>query len=189
MTPADRELVTRIRAALPRQPVRVALSGLDGVGKSTQAAMLADALGLPVVRVPDRDRVAALAARDAAKAGVMHPQLAALHEQLIEAPASAILDRGPLCVAAIHPMTGPWPLYIAQVEGVFTILLDLPLAEARARKPDPEAELRDRDREAARYRELAARWPRTVVIDASRPPGEVLSAALAAVARAVGVAT
>jgi thymidylate kinase len=67
--------------------------------------------------------------------------------------------------------------------------LDLPLAEARARKPDPEAELRDRDREAARYRELAARWPRTVILDASRPPEAVLSAALAAVARAVGVAT
>jgi thymidylate kinase len=189
MTPADHELATRIRAALPRQPVRVALSGLDGVGKSTQAAMLADALGLPVVRVPDRDRVAALAARDAAKAGVMHPQLAALHEQLIEAPASAILDRGPLCVASIHPEMASLSRLLARSQYVTTLFLDLPLAEARARKVDPEAELRDREAEARRYRELAARWPQTVVIDASQPPEAVLSAALAAVARAVGVAT
>jgi thymidylate kinase len=77
---------------------------------------------------------------------------------------------------------------LARSQYVTTLLLDLPLEAARARKPDPEAELRDRDREAARYRELAGRWPRTVVIDASRPPGEVLSQALAAVARAVGVA-
>lgn len=185
MTPADLDLAARIRASMHRAPYRVAVSGLDGAGKSTLCAALADALGLPVVRVPDRERVAA---RIAAGAGPGSAQLAALHEQLIEAPASAILDRGPLCVAAIHPMTGPWPLYIAQVEGVFTILLDLPLAEARARKPDPEAELRNRDREAARYRELAARWPRTVILDASRPPEAVRSAALAAVARAVGVA-
>jgi thymidylate kinase len=78
---------------------------------------------------------------------------------------------------------------LARSQYVATVLLDLPLAEARARKVDPEAELRDREAEARRYRELAARWPQTVVIDASQPPEAVLSAALAAVARAVGVAT
>jgi thymidylate kinase len=187
MTPADRALAEAIRDALQQQPCRVALSGLDGAGKSTVCAALGEALGLPVVRVPDRTRVAALAARDGATAGVMHPQLAALHEQLVEAPASAIFDRGPLCVRAIHPATGPWPLYIAQAQRVWTVLLDLPLSEARARKADPEAEARDRDAEAARYRELAGRWPRTVVIDAAQPPEAVLSAALRAVARAVGV--
>jgi len=186
MTPADRELVTRIRAALPRQPCRVALSGLDGVGKSTLAATLADALRLPVVRVPDRDRVAIMRAAGASPGSA---QLLGLQAQLVDAPASVILDRGPLCVAAIHPEMAGLSRLLARSQYVTTLLLDLPLEAARARKPDPEAELRNRDREAARYRELAGRWPRTVILDASRPPGEVLSAALQAVARAVGVAT
>jgi len=186
MTPADHELATRIRASMHRAPYRVAVSGLDGAGKSTLCAALADALGLPVVRVPDRERVAA---RIAAGADPGSAQLRALQAQLVEAPAAAILDRGPLCVAAINPeMTGLTHL-LAGSQYVTTILLDLPLAEARARKVDPEAELRDREAEARRYRELAARWPQTVVIDASQPPEAVLSAALAAVARAVGVAT
>jgi adenylate kinase family enzyme len=185
MSPADRELVTRIRAALPRQPCRVALSGLDGVGKSTLAATLADALRLPVVRVPDRDRVAIMRAAGASPGSA---QLLGLQAQLVDAPASVILDRGPLCVAAIHPDMFGLARLLARSQYVATVLLDLPLEAARARKVDPEAELRDRDREAARYRELAARWPRTVILDASRPPGEVLSAALQAVARAVGVA-
>ena len=58
----------------------------------------------------------------------------------------------------------------------------------RQRKADPEAELRDREAEARRYRELAARWPRTAVLDARQPPEAVLSAALVAAAWAVGVA-
>jgi thymidylate kinase len=185
MTPADRELAARIRAAMRRAPYRVAVSGLDGSGKSTLCAALADALGLPVVRVPDRERVAA---RIAAGADPGSAQLRALQAQLVEAPAAAILDRGPLCVAAIHPDMLGLARLLARSQYVATVLLDLPLEAARARKVDPEAELRDRDREAARYRELAARWPRTVVIDASRPPEAVRSAALAAVARAVGVA-
>jgi thymidylate kinase len=90
-------------------------------------------------------------------------------------------------VAAIHPEMAGLSRLLARSQYVTTLLLDLPLEAARARKPDPEAELRNRDREAARYRELAGRWPRTVILDASRPPGEVLSAALQAVARAVGV--
>jgi thymidylate kinase len=186
MSPADRELVTRIRAALPRQPCRVALSGLDGSGKSTLCDALGEALGLPVVRVPDRERVAA---RIAAGAGPGSAQLLALQAQLVEAPASAILDRGPLCVAAIHPDMLGLARLLARSQYVATVLLDLPLDLARARKVDPEAELRDREAEARRYRELAARWPRAVVIDASQPPEAVLAAALAAVARAVGVAT
>jgi thymidylate kinase len=164
----------------------VAVSGLDGAGKSTLCAALADALGLPVVRVPDRERVAA---RIAAGADAGSAQLLALQAQLIQAPDSAILDRGPLCVASIHPEMASLSRLLARSQYVTTLFLDLPLAEARQRKPDPEAETRNRDREAARYRELAARWPRTVILDASQPPGEVLSAALAAVARAVGVAT
>lgn len=186
MTPADLDLAARIRASMHRAPYRVAFSGLDGVGKSTLCAALADALGLPVVRVPDRERVAA---RIATGADPGDSQLRALQAQLVEAPASAILDRGPLCVAAIHPEMFGLARLLARSQYVTTVLLDLPLEAARARKPDPEAELRDREREAARYRELAARWPRTVVIDASQPPEAVLAAALAAVARAVGVAT
>jgi predicted ATPase len=186
MTPADLDLAARIRASMHRAPYRVAVSGLDGAGKSTLCAALADALGLPVVRVPDRERVAAHRARGAPPGSA---QLLALQAQLIEAPAAAILDRGPLCVAAIHPDMFGLARLLARSQYVATVLLDLPLEAARARKVDPEAELRDRDREAARYRELATRWPRTVILDASQPPGEVLSAALAAVARAVGVAT
>ena len=186
MTPADHELATRIRASMHRAPYRVAVSGLDGAGKSTLCAALADALGLPVVRVPDRARVAAHRARGAPPGSA---QLLALQAQLIEAPAAAILDRGPLCVAAIHPDMFGLARLLARSQHVATVLLDLPLEAARARKVDPEAELRDRDREAARYRELATRWPRTVILDASRPPEAVRSAALAAVARAVGVAT
>jgi predicted ATPase len=186
MTPADRELAAAIRAALQATPRRLAVSGLDGTGKSTLCAALAEALDLPVVRVPDRERVAAWAA-----AGVSpgRAQLLSLQAQLVEAPASAIFDRGPLCVGAIHPEFAGLARLLARSQYVTTLCLSLPLAEARARKNDPEAELRDRDREARRYRELAARWPQTVVIDASRPPGEVLSQALQAVARAVGVAT
>lgn len=186
MTPADLALAARIRASMERAPYRVAVSGLDGAGKSTLCAALADALGLPVVRVPDRDRVAA---RIAAGADPGSAQLRALQEQLVEAPAAAILDRGPLCVAAINPEMFGLARLLARSQYVATVLLDLPLDLARARKVDPEAELRDREAEARRYRELAARWPRTVILDASRPPGEVLSQALAAVARAVGVAT
>lgn len=186
MTPADLALAARIRASMRRAPYRVAASGPDGAGKSTLCASLADALDLPVVRVPDRERVAA---RIAAGADPGDSQLLALQAQLIAAPAAAILDRGPLCVAAIHPDMLGLARLLARSQYVATLLLDLPLDLARARKADPEAETRDREREAARYRELAGRWPRTVVIDASQPPEAVLSAALAAVARAVGVAT
>jgi thymidylate kinase len=185
MTPADLDLAARIRASMRRAPYRVAVSGLDGSGKSTLCAALADALGLPVVRVPDRERVAA---RIAAGAGPGSAQLLALQAQLVEAPASAILDRGPLCVAAIHPDMLGLARLLARSQYVTTLLLDLPLEAARARKADPEAEQRDREAEARRYRDLAGRWPRTVILDASRPPEAVRSAALAAVARAVGVA-
>ena len=185
MTPADLELAASIRRRLPGCPLRLSVSGLDGAGKSTVCAALAEALGLPVVRVPDRQLVAALHV-EGANPG--RSQLLALQAQLIEAPASAVLDRGPLCVAAIHPDMAGLARLLARSQYVTTILLDLPLSEARARKADPEAEQRDRDTEARRYRELATRWPRTVVIDASQPPEAVLSAALRAVARAVGVA-
>lgn len=185
MTPADLELVAHIRGALQRQSCRVALSGLDGAGKSTVCAALAETLGLPVVRVPDRERVAALGAQGASPG---RSQLLALQAQLIGAPASVIFDRGPLCVAAIHPEMAGLARLLARSQYVVTLFLDLPLDLARARKADPEAEARDRDREAARYRELAGRWPRTVILDASQPPEAVLSAALRAVARAVGVA-
>ena len=158
MTPADRALAERIRAAMPRAPYRVAVSGLDGVGKSTLCAALADALGLPVIRVPDRERVAAWRA-SGCSAGAA--QLLALQGQLIEAPAAAILDRGPLCVAATHPDNVGLARLFARSRHVATLLLDLPLDVARARKADPEAEQRDREAEARRYRELAARWPRT----------------------------
>jgi predicted ATPase len=184
MTPADLDLAARIRASMRRAPYRGALSGPDGSGKSTLCDALGEALGLPVVRVPDRDRVATMRAAGASPGSA---QLLGLQAQLVEAPASAILDRGPLCVAAIHPEMAGLSRLLARSQYVTTLLLDLPLEAARARKPDPEAELRNRDREAARYRELAGRWPRTVILDASRPPGEVLSQALAAVARAVGV--
>ena len=186
MTPADLDPAARIRAAMRRAPYRVAVSGLDGAGKSTLCAALADALGLPVVRVPDRELVAAFIAAGADPGSA---QLRALQAQLIAAPAAAILDRGPLCVAAINPEMFGLARLLARSQYVATVLLDLPLEAARARKPDPEAELRDREAEARRYRELAAQWPRTVILDASRPPEAVLSAALAAVARAVGVAT
>lgn len=184
MTPADRALAERIRAALEKAPRRVALCGLDGTGKSTLADGLGDALGLPVIRVPDRQRVEAHLAAGADPGAA---QLFALQAQLIEAPDAAILDRGPLCVAAIHPLVAGLAHLLAGSQYVTTLYLHLPLDEARQRKPDPEAELRDREREAARYRELAARWPRTVVIDASQPPEAVLSAALRAVAGVVGV--
>jgi adenylate kinase family enzyme len=185
MTPADRALAARIRTATERAPYRVAVSGLDGSGKSTLCAALAEALGLPVVRVPDRARVAA---RIAAGADPGSAQLRALQAQLIDAPAAAILDRGPLCVAAIHPDMFGLARLLARSQHVATVLLDLPLSEARQRKADPEAELRDREAEARRYRELAARWPRTAVVDASQSPEAVLSAALVAAAWAVGVA-
>ena len=186
MTPADRELAARIRAALQATPRRLAVSGLDGSGKSTLCAALAEARDLPVVRGPNREGVAAWVA-----AGVSpgRAQLIGLQAQLVEAPASAIFDRGPLCVGAIHPEFAGLARRLARSQYVTTRCLSLPLAEARARKADPEAEARDRDTEARRYRELAARWPRTVVIDAAQPPEAVLSAALRAVARAVGVAT
>ena len=179
MTPADRALAQRIRAALEREPRRIAVCGLDGVGKSTLCAGLAEALWLPVRRVPDRPRVETYLAAGADPGAA---QLFVLQAQLIEAPASAIFDRGPLCVAAIHPeMTGLTHL-LAGSQYVTTLFLDLPLDIARARKPDPEAETRDREREAARHRSLAARWPRTWTVDASRPPEAVLSAALRALA-------
>ena len=186
MTPADLALAARIRASMRRAPYRVAFSGLDGVGKSTLAAALADALGLPVVRVPDRELVAA---RIVAGVSPGRAHLLGLQAQLIAAPAAAILDRGPLCVAAIHPDMLGLARLLARSQYVATALLDLPLDLARARKADPEAELRDREAEARRYRELAARWPRAVILDASQPPEAVLAAALAATARAVGVAT
>jgi len=185
MTPADHELATRIRASMHRAPYRVAVSGLDGAGKSTLCAALADALGLPVVRVPDRERVATMRAAGASPGSA---QLLGLQAQLIDAPAAAILDRGPLCVAAIHPDMFGLARLLARSQHVATVLLDLPLSEARQRKADPEAELRDREAEARRYRELAARWPRTAVVDASQSPEAVLSAALVAAAWAVGVA-
>lgn len=185
MTPADIELTARIRDVLWPCSLRASVSGLDGAGKSTVCASLAEALGLPVVKVPDRERVAAL---DAQGASPGRSQLLALQAQLIEAPASVILDRGPLCVAAIHHEMAGLARLLARSQYVTTLFLDLPLSEARARKADPEAEQRDRDTEARRYRELAARWPRTVILDASQPPEAVLSAALRAVARAVGVA-
>ncbi len=186
MTPADRALAEAMRRDLCVRPLRLAVSGLDGAGKSTLCASLAEALGLPVVRVPDRERVAAL---DAQGASPGRGQLLGLQAQLIEAPASAIFDRGPLCVAAIHHEMAGLARLLARSQYVTTLFLDLPLSEARARKADPEAEQRDRDAEARRYRELAARWPRTVVIDASQPPEAVLAAALVAAAWAVGVAT
>lgn len=184
MTPADRAMAARIRTATERAPYRVAVSGLDGSGKSTLCAALADALGLPVLRVPDRERVAALIAAGASPG---HAQLLGLQAQLIASPAAIILDRGPLCVAAINPEMFGLARLLARSQYVATVLLDLPLADARDRKADPEAELRDREAEARRYRELAARWPRTAVLDARQPPEAVLSAALAAVAWAVGV--
>ena len=185
MTATDRALAEAIRRELGTRPLRVSVSGLDGAGKSTICAALAEALGLPVVRVPNRERVAALHVEGAC-AG--RSQLLALQAQLIEAPASAIFDRGPLCVAAIHHAMAGLSRLLARSQYVTTLFLDLPLEVARARKADPEAEARDRDTEARRYRELAARWPRTVILDASQPPEAVLSAALRAVARAVGVA-
>lgn len=184
MTPADRELVTRIRAALVGRWFLVGVSGIDGAGKSTLVHALARALHLGTTVHPHRESVARCLLHG------MPPGVAqAAAMQYGDISGKRIMDRTPLCVAAIHPEMEGWGWLYAHEIGVLTLLLDLPLAEARARKPDPEAELRDRDREAARYRELATRWPRTVILDASQPPGEVLSAALAAVARAVGVAT
>ena len=183
MTPADRALAEAIRAVPPSRGPRVSVSGIDGSGKSTLCAALADAVGWTVVRVPDRERVAALRAAGCSP-GLA--QVRALQQQRLGWPCCRILDRGPLCIAAIHPEM--WALAVEMAEPMdLTILLDLPLSEARARKADPEAEQRDRDTEARRYRELAARWPRTVILDASQPPEAVLSAALRAVARAVGV--
>jgi len=183
MTPADRELAASIRRDLWLYEVSVCVSGLDGAGKSTLCAALAEALGVPVIQVPDRERVE-MYTKNGRPAWLA--QLASFYGQRKDAPPQRIFDRGPLCIAAIHPEAKPGALReAAHVD--LTILLDLPLSEARARKADPEAELRDRDREAARYRELAARWPRTVILDASKPPEAVLSAALRAVARAVGV--
>ena len=184
MTPADRALAEAIRAELRVWWLRISISGLDGAGKSTLCAALANALDLPVVRVPDRDMVRRVMERGR-PAG--YAQVVALGWQRREMTEREIMDRGPLCIAAIHPDAEPGALReAAHVD--LTLFLDLPLEAARARKADPEAEARDRDAEARRYRELAARWPRTVVIDASQPPEAVLSAALRAVARAVGVA-
>lgn len=185
MTPADHKLATRIRAALQASTLRVSVSGLDGSGKSTLCAALAEALGLPVIKVPDPALVAMYRSRGHAL-GWAHA-LCASCQQLL-APRHVVLDRGALCVAAIHAELDVSALRRWAEDIDLTILLDLPLDLARARKPDPGAELRDREAEAARYRELAARWPQAVVIDASRPPGEVLSQALQAVARAIEVA-
>lgn len=186
MTPADIALAARIRAALAngRRRRRLSVSGLDGVGKSTLCAALAEALGLPVVQVPDREMVARFRATgcDADEAHIR-----AVDHQQADTPRACVMDRGPLCVAAIHPRMQHRAWWLAR-DITVTLFLDLPLDLARARKNDPEAEQRDRDREARRYGELAARWPRTVVIDAAQPPEAVLSAALLAVARAVGVA-
>jgi hypothetical protein len=184
MSPADRALAARIRRDLWAHELRVCVSGLDGAGKSTLCAALAEALG--VLRMPFRDP-----AEVAGYIGAGYPPgvaQGAAAPWLARVP-RAVLDRGPLCVAAIHPEMEGWGWLYALDRNLLTILLDLPLEAARARKVDPEAELRDREAEARRYRELAARWPRTAVVDASQSPGEVLSAALAAVARAVGVAT
>lgn len=184
MTPADRALAEAIRRHLWAHELRISVSGLDGAGKSTVCAALAETLQVP--RMPFRDPAeVATYMRRGYPPGVAQGAAAPWLDRVQR----VVLDRGPLCVAAIHPEMEGWGWLYALDRSLLTLYLDLPLAEARARKADPEAEARDRDREAARYRELAGRWPRTVVIDASQPPDAVLSAALRAVARAVGVAS
>lgn len=183
MTPADRALAEAIRGALVGHWFLVGVSGLDGAGKSTLADALRRALDLSSTAHPNRESVARYLSAGMPP-GVA--QAAAMQDGSISG--RRILDRTPLCVAAIHPEMEGWGWLYAHETGVLTLFLDLPLDLARARKDDPEAEARDRDTEARRYRELAARWPRTVILDASQPPEAVLSAALRAVARAVGVA-
>ncbi len=183
MTPADLELAAAIRAALVGRWFLVGVSGLDGSGKSTLCDALRRALGLSSTAHPNREAVARYLSAGMPP-GVA--QAAAMQDGAIGG--RRILDRTPLCVAAIHPEMEGWAWLYAHETGVLTLLLDLPLATARARKADPEAEARDREAEARRYRELAGSWPQTVVIDASQPPDAVLSAALRAVALAVGVA-
>jgi len=184
MTPADTALAEAIRCELRHRPLRVSISGLDGAGKSTICGTLSDVLGLPVVRVPDRDEVRRAQERGRSPGAA---QVAALAWQRRSMPARAIMDRGPLCIAAIHPETETSGALREAAHVDLTLLLDLPLGEARQRKADLEAELRDRELEANRYRSLAARWPRTVTLDAAQPPKAVLSAALRALAEAVGV--
>ena len=142
-------------------------------------------LELPLIKAPDPGLVDLYSSRGHA-AGLAHALGAAL--QLMLSPQRVIFDCELLSVAAVHPEVDLSALQRWGDLVDLNILLDLPLEAAHERKPDPGAELRDREAEAARYRELAARWPRAVVIDASRPPGEVLSQALQAVARAIEVA-
>lgn len=160
---------------------RIAICGPDRAGKSMLAARLAEATGLPVVKARD----AALVEKKLDLMWVSpRPGLAnsiAMGDVLRGSPGRCILDRGPLCTAAIHWME--WGLAercikLSEEFGIRTIFLDLPLDVARSRREDSEAESRNLEDEFAKYRRLASIWPNTFIIDATLHPERVFYHAL-----------
>jgi thymidylate kinase len=158
--------------------MRFAICGPDRAGKTGLAKRLAEATGLEVVSARNAMLV------KSHRFWNSRPGLANLYCMdgvINDSPDGCILDRGPLCTAAIHHFE--WGVSelartIANKYGVSTIFLDLPLDVARARREDEEADSRNLEVEFARYRELAANWPNTVTIDATLPPDEVFRRAL-----------
>lgn len=160
--------------------MRVAICGPDRAGKSTLVEALVAATGLPKVNARDATLVKGL------MIGRSRPGLAnilCMDGVIRDSPDGCILDRGPLCTAAIHHFE--WgikelAITVSVRYGVRTIFLDIPLDVARSRRDDAEAESRNLEAEYASYRELAKVWPNTTTIDATLPKEEVLARVLQA---------
>jgi thymidylate kinase len=157
---------------------RLAICGPDRAGKTTLAKRLSAAGNMPIVNARNEVILKGY------KIGRSRPGLAnilSMDSVIRDSPKNCILDRGPLCTAAIH--WTEWGVRglaeaVAIRYDVRTIFLDLPLEVARSRREDAEAETRNLEAEYAKYRELASGWPNTFIIDATLHPERVFYNAL-----------
>ena len=194
----------------------ITFEGIDRAGKTTQARMLADAMGPDALLVrepggtPESERIRELVKDPAASFSPVSETLlfGAARAELVERVVRPALERGQVVVcdryvdSTVAYQGGARGLGIARVEELndwitgglwpdVTFLLDLPPGMAGEREGEMdrlEGEGEELQRAvAAAYDELAGRHPgRYVRIDAGRAPDEVHADVLAEVRRRTG---